>query len=948
MRSAKNILALAVLLYALPAAGQRLPNQFPQKSNAEGTDELYTQASGTAYRIVLDSVRMFMAPDIDLVALGYEIDSTGLNVVDSLRGRFVIDASGDWWYVDKDKSAVAVSGGGGAGTDDQTAAEVPITDAGAHYAGTDVEAALQEVGDSLATHRTAIDTKVDGSGTMNALAKFTPDGNTIGNADITAGATSIDLGAGTDTTDLNSTQNIIRNVVTVPGYPNSRDDSGSTTPLRPLYTSGTGSLRVAPIGSYDLEANPFGGNTTLQGNLDSLYANSGGSGTVTSVGLTLPSQFTVTGSPVTTSGTLAGAWQNQAANTVLAGPTTGGAAAPTFRSLVAADITAGGGALGSGTTNRTAVWTASNTLGNSYLLQSATALTLDAGKAFRVTGGTTASIPSAVAGLHYYDQTVSRPKWSDGVSWYDYSPWARITNGISFTDATRVLTINDNTFLYNTTGSTTNTHLGSNANYGHTSTSSTFVGSSAGSGNNSTRTTALGASAGSGSTGSWQTFLGVNAGLSSAQSESVYIGVNAGINNTGAKPVIVGVTAGSGNTGANPTMVGFEAGQSNTGSSPTLMGYRTGKNNTGHFLTALGYSAGGSNTGANATLVGYGSGASNTGDNLTSIGYVSGQFNKGDDVTFIGYQSGYINTGSFVSGFGQESLYGNSTDSLTAIGYRAGAFQADVTKRDTFYMVDKSGNTVKIWGSTSKWGGVGDVVVLESNKGASNFSPNRIAQWTINTDSTLTCLEITSGTLDSNFVTLTIGLNFSNTTMIGAFTQATQSNQIVIGNDAVENVRLGSASMYVDAGNLGLAVASPTSRLHLPSGTATASTAPLKFTSGTNLTTPEAGAVEFDGTNYFATASTTRYTLAKTLTATAVLDFSSTSAQTSSDLTITVTGAADGDAVYIGVPNGSVAANTCFTGWVSATNTVTIRFNNYSSGAIDPASGTFRAVVTKY
>ena len=64
----------------------------------------------------------------------------------------------------------------------------------------------------------------------------------------------------------------------------------------------------------------------------------GGSGTVTSVGLTLPSQFSVTGSPVTTSGTLAGAWQNQAANTVLAGPSSGGAAAPTFRSLVAADV----------------------------------------------------------------------------------------------------------------------------------------------------------------------------------------------------------------------------------------------------------------------------------------------------------------------------------------------------------------------------------------------------------------------------------------------------------------------------------------------------------------------------------------------------------------------------------------------------------------------------------
>jgi len=40
-------------------------------------------------------------------------------------------------------------------------------------------------------------------------------------------------------------------------------------------------------------------------------------------------------------------------------------------------------------------------------------------------------------------------------------------------------------------------------------------------------------------------------------------------------------------------------------------------------------------------------------------------------------------------------------------------------------------------------------------------------------------------------------------------------------------------------------VIAPTAWLHLGAGTATASTAPLKFTSGTLLGTAEAGAVEF-------------------------------------------------------------------------------------------------------
>ena len=44
-----------------------------------------------------------------------------------------------------------------------------------------------------------------------------------------------------------------------------------------------------------------------------------------------------------------------------------------------------------------------------------------------------------------------------------------------------------------------------------------------------------------------------------------------------------------------------------------------------------------------------------------------------------------------------------------------------------------------------------------------------------------------------------------------------------------------------------------TGDLRPPAGSATADTAPLKFTTGTNLTTPEAGAVEYDGTFFYET-----------------------------------------------------------------------------------------------
>ncbi len=66
--------------------------------------------------------------------------------------------------------------------------------------------------------------------------------------------------------------------------------------------------------------------------------NAKGNGTVTSVALSLPGIFSVSGSPVTASGTLTAALATQAANQVWAGPASGAAAAPAFRSLAAADL----------------------------------------------------------------------------------------------------------------------------------------------------------------------------------------------------------------------------------------------------------------------------------------------------------------------------------------------------------------------------------------------------------------------------------------------------------------------------------------------------------------------------------------------------------------------------------------------------------------------------------
>ena len=72
---------------------------------------------------------------------------------------------------------------------------------------------------------------------------------------------------------------------------------------------------------------------------------SGGAGTVTSVGFSAPSLFTVTGSPITSSGTLALSFASAAANLVLASPN-GVAGVPALRALVGGDLPASGATAG--------------------------------------------------------------------------------------------------------------------------------------------------------------------------------------------------------------------------------------------------------------------------------------------------------------------------------------------------------------------------------------------------------------------------------------------------------------------------------------------------------------------------------------------------------------------------------------------------------------------------
>lgn len=83
--------------------------------------------------------------------------------------------------------------------------------------------------------------------------------------------------------------------------------------------------------------------------------------------------------------------------------------------------------------------------------------------------------------------------------------------------------------------------------------------------------------------------------------------------------------------------------------------------------------------------------------------------------------------------------------------------------------------------------------------------------------------------------------------------------------------------------------------------------------------------------------------------AAAALDFPSIAANTTADLTITVTGAGLDDTVLAsGFGNvGALTAGLTYSAFVSSANTVTIRLANSTVGAIDLTSRTFTVQVMR-
>ena len=157
------------------------------------------------------------------------------------------------------------------------------------------------------------------------MLAMTGGGTTVAGRDLTGTANQITVTNGNGASG-NPTFAIASNAV-LPGT------EGVTIPI------GTTAQRPAPATNGELRYNTS--TATFEGYANGAWGSITTGTGVTSVGLVLPSDFTVTNSPVTSTGDLTATWASQTANYMLAAPN-GSSGTPSFRAMVNADLPASG------------------------------------------------------------------------------------------------------------------------------------------------------------------------------------------------------------------------------------------------------------------------------------------------------------------------------------------------------------------------------------------------------------------------------------------------------------------------------------------------------------------------------------------------------------------------------------------------------------------------------
>jgi len=414
-----------------------------------------------------------------------------------------------------------------------------------------------------------------------------------------------------------------------------------------------------------------------------------GTGTVTSVALSLPAIFTVSGSPVTTAGTLTATLATQAANLVWAGPTTGAAAAPTFRALVAADMSASV----AGTTSKLAKFTATNAVGDSIVTESGSKIQVSGsvevigqantnqlvvkGHSTQTSGQIVIQTSAAAELARIY---VVAANYSMGIG---YLAGQSVTGDANLAIGANALktTVSgyNNTAIGKNTLMLANNSAHDNVAIGYNSQSAVTSGLY----NLSIGTDSMV----SNQTGSSNVGVGMNALRACTGSENTGVGGYTGYyNSTGAQNVYIGASAGTTCLGSRNIIIGFTAceGTQATYNDSVYIGYKSGNGaSCGDFNVAIGRES------LQATVT-----------KVTAIGYQAGKAATGTGNVFVGYQAGLtVGAGANNTLIGSGAGASLSTNGgCVMIGYQAGGNETAANK---LYIHNSNSTTPLIYGDFS-------------------------------------------------------------------------------------------------------------------------------------------------------------------------------------------------------------------------------------------------------
>lgn len=165
----------------------------------------------------------------------------------------------------------------------------------------------------------------------------------------------------------------------------------------------------------------------------------------------------------------------------------------------------------------------------------------------------------------------------------------------------------------------------------------------------------------------------------------------------------------------------------------------------------------------------------------------------------------------------------------------------------SIYGILYSPNVTSITGlHYSAYFNTGDFVVNSGNTGLGNTTPSAKLD--------ITGLPLTGSTANSAINVVQTWNTSGTPTAIFLNITDTASNASSLLLDL--QVASTSAFKVTKTGSVSIGNTTPSARLHLPAGSTTAATAPLKFTSGSLMTVAEAGAVEFLTDDFYGTITT--------------------------------------------------------------------------------------------